>query len=213
MRPLLLLGIVCSLNAQSGLDLAVLASRAQSFADSLSNLVCSESLLQRELRYESRIRIRKDDNILVAPPPKIFQREIVSELGYALDGQPDPVWREVRKVIRVDSKNITSKEKARERLLFGLRSNRDRDRLRLLEEFTKHGLDITVTDYGLSLLSYSAPRKSLNTISPRNRTPLPNSSAPTVFSSFVSAAAIRRPPSPFSMARKSPTLPSKAGSG
>jgi hypothetical protein len=154
MRLLLLLCPVVLLRAQSSLDLAVLGSRAQSFAESLTNLVCTETLRQRELRYESRLRIRRDDNVLVAPPPKILQREIVSDLGYALDGADKPIWREVRKVIRVDSKAVTTQAKARERLLFGLRSNRDRDRQRLLAEFTRHGLDVTVTDYGLSLLLF-----------------------------------------------------------
>jgi hypothetical protein len=154
MRPFLLLGLAALARAQAGLDYSILASRAQSFAESLPNLVCTEVLRQREIRYESRLKIRPDDRVLTAPPPKMIEREIVSDLGYALDGGANPVWREVRKVIRVDQRNVTPKEKARERLLFGLKSNRDRDRHRMLEEFRKHGLEITVTDYGLVLLLF-----------------------------------------------------------
>ncbi len=154
MRPVLLLGLACVASAQSSLDLSVLASRAQSFAESLPNSVCTEVLRQREVRYESRLRIRPNDPLLVAPPPKMIEREIVSDLGYALERTPALQWREVRKVLRVGDKQITTKEKARERLLFGLRSQRDRERHRLLSEFQKYGLDFTVTDYGLSLLMF-----------------------------------------------------------
>ncbi len=152
---LYLLGVYCCLvQAQTPLDRAVLASRAQSFAESLPNLVCTETLVQKELRHSTRLRIRRDDQVLVAPPPKIQEREIVSELGYVLDGREQPTWREVRKVMRVDAKLVASREKARERLVFGLRSNRDRDRMRMMEEFARYGLDTTATDYGLTLLIF-----------------------------------------------------------
>ncbi len=159
MRPVLLLGLACPVfaglaNAQTALDLSVLSSRAQSFAESLPNSVCTEILRQREVRYESRLRIRPNDPSLVAPPPKVIEREIVSDLGYVLERVPTPQWREVREVVRVGDKQIATKEKARERLLFGLKSERDRDRHRLLSEFQKYGLDFTVTDYGLSLLMF-----------------------------------------------------------
>jgi hypothetical protein len=159
MRPVLLLGLACLFDAglakaQTAPDLSVLASRAQSFAESLPNSVCTEILRQREVRYESRLRIRPNDPALVAPPPKVIEREIVSDLGYVLERVPTPQWREVRKVVRVGGKQITTKEKARERLLFGLKSERDRDRHRLLSEFQKYGLDFTVSDYSLSLLMF-----------------------------------------------------------
>lgn len=154
MRPVLLLGFASWALAQTGPDLSILASRAQSFAESLPNSVCTETLRQREVRYESRLRIRPNDPLLVPPPPKMIEREITSDLGYVLERSPAPQWREVRKVVRVGDKQITTKEKARERLLFGLRSERDRERHRMLSEFQKYGLDFTVTDYSLSLLLF-----------------------------------------------------------
>jgi hypothetical protein len=158
MRPILLLGVVCGMYAQAPrqVDFSVLASRAQSFAEALPNLVCTEELLQKELRYTSRLKVRNEDDSLVAPPPKTFVRKIVSELGYALDGGKSGNWREVRKVMEVDGRTVTKREKAREKLVFGLRSDRDRERYRLLEEFRRYGLDVTVTDYSLSLLLFRA---------------------------------------------------------
>ncbi|MDX2268924.1 MAG: hypothetical protein NW208_12515 [Bryobacter sp.] len=159
MRPFLLLGLVACLRAQPTPDLSVLASRAQTFAEFLPNLLCTETLVQKELRYSSRLKIRKEDDSLVAPPPKTTTRKIVSDFGYALDAGEDNApnfWREVRKVLEVDGKRVTTRAKARAKLIKGLRSDRDRDRYRFLEEFTHYGLDVTVTDYSLSLLLFLA---------------------------------------------------------
>ncbi|WP_031495816.1 hypothetical protein [Bryobacter aggregatus] len=148
--PMLLLG------QASGPDRARLASQAQSFAEQLPNLIGTEVLKQKSIRYSNRLRIRMGDAALRPVAPKITEREIRSDLGYALRGKENPVWFELRKVIDVDGKNVTTQKKARERLAFGLTTDDDRARLKMMEEFTKYGLDGVATDYGLSLLIFRA---------------------------------------------------------
>ncbi len=135
-------------------DRARLASQAQSFAEQLPNLIGTEILHQKSISYSTRMRIRIGEAALKPIAPKVSERKIRSELGYALRGKDNPVWYELRKVIDVDGKVVTAPKKARERLAFGLRSDDERTRLKMMEEFTKYGLDGLATDYGLSLLLF-----------------------------------------------------------
>lgn len=136
------------------IDKARLASQAESFASSLANLVCTESLSQKSISYSTRMRVRIGESALKPIEPKAKERLIVSELGYALKGKERPVWQEVRKVSSVDGKPVTATKQARERLAFGLRNADDRARLRMMEEFTRYGLSGMATDYTLSLLLF-----------------------------------------------------------
>lgn len=136
------------------LDRARLSSQAQSLAEQLPNLIATERLKQKSISYSTRMRIRVGEAALRPIAPKIREREIVSELGYALRGKEKPLWFELRKVISVDGKQVTAPKAARERLAFGLKSDDERARLKMLEEFTKYGLDGIATDYGLSLLMF-----------------------------------------------------------
>jgi len=148
-----LLALTAILEAQK-LDRARLASQAQSFAEQLANLVCTEVLQQKSISYSTRMRIRVGEAALRLIAPKVRERMIRSELGYALRGKDTPVWGEVRKVIDVDGKNVTPPKKARERLAFGLKSDDERARLKLMEEFMKYGLEGLATDYSLTLLLF-----------------------------------------------------------
>lgn len=136
------------------IDHARLASQAQSFAEQLPHLIGSETLRQKSIQYSSRLRIRVGEAALKPIPPKITERMIRSELGFALRGKDEPVWYELRKVIDVDGRNVTAPKKARERLAFGLKSDNDRERLRMMEEFVRYGLNGLATDYSLSLLLF-----------------------------------------------------------
>lgn len=139
---------------EPALDRARLASQAQSLAEQLPNLISTEVLRQKSISYSTRMRIRLGEGALRPIAPKIREREIVSELGYALRGKEKPVWFELRKVISVDGKTVTAPKAARERLAFGLQSDDERARLKMLEEFTHYGLDGIATDYGLALLMF-----------------------------------------------------------
>jgi len=139
---------------ESSLDRARVASQAQSFAEQLPNLIGSETLKQRSITYSSRMRIRIGEAALKTIQPKIKEREIQSEIGYVLRGKDNPVWAELRKVISVDGKTVTPPKKARERLAFGIKTDDDRARLKMMEEFTHYGLDGLATDYSLTLLLF-----------------------------------------------------------
>ena len=136
------------------IDRARLASQAQSFAEQLPNLICTEILKQKSISYSTRMQIRVGDAALRPIAPKIKEREIRSDLGYSLRGKDNPVWFELRKVIDVDGKVVTAPKKARERLLLGMQSDDERTRLKMMEEFTRYGLDGIATDYSLSLLLF-----------------------------------------------------------
>jgi hypothetical protein len=137
-----------------GIDRARLASQAENFAGSLSNVLCTESLTQKSIRYSTRMRVRVGESVLKPIAPKVSERLIVSEMGYALRGTERAVWQEVRKVSSVDGKPVGNVKQARERLAFGLRNADERARLKMLEEFTQFGLTGMATDYTLSLLLF-----------------------------------------------------------
>jgi hypothetical protein len=149
MLTLVLLG-----QQQAPFDRARLASQAQSFAEQLPNLIGTETLEQKSISYATRMRIRVGEAALKPVPPKIRERRIRSEMGFVLRGKEAPVWSELRKVIDVDGKQVTAPKKARERLAFGLKSDDERERLRMMEEFMRYGLDGLATDYSLTLLLF-----------------------------------------------------------
>lgn len=136
------------------LDRARLASQAQSFAEQLPNLIGSETLHQKSIQYSTRMRIRFGEAALKPIQPKVSERKIHSEMGFALRGKQQPVWYELRKVMTVDGRTVNPPKKARERLAFGLKSDNERERLRMMEEFTRYGLNGLATDYSLSLLLF-----------------------------------------------------------
>lgn len=154
MRIVAVMLVLAGVLGAQQLDRARLASQAQSFAEQLANLVCTEVLQQKSISYATRMRIRVGEAALKPIAPKVRERMIRSELGYALRGKETPMWGEVRKVIDVDGRNVTPPKKARERLAFGLKSDDERARLKLMEEFMKYGLEGLATDYSLTLLLF-----------------------------------------------------------
>ena len=82
-------------------------------------------------------------------------REIVSEYGFSAAKAPSRALHEVRKVISVDGKQVTSVEKARQAMTLGIKSNDDKLKKRLLEEFEKHGLRGAATDFGPVILLFT----------------------------------------------------------
>jgi hypothetical protein len=59
-------------------------------------------------------------------------------------------------VVSVDGKQVTSRAKAREAMAIGLHSTDDKVKMKLLEDFEKHGLHGSVTDFGQLILLFSA---------------------------------------------------------
>jgi hypothetical protein len=82
--------------------------------------------------------------------------ELVSVYAFGTLPAAPTVIHEIRKVVSVDGKQVTSKAKAREAMTLGLHSEDDKLKKRLLEDFEKHGLRGAVTDFGQVILLFSA---------------------------------------------------------
>ena len=90
------------------------------------------------------------------PNAPFDSHEVVSEYGFAsLKDAPNSI-HEVRKVISFDGKAVTSMEKARQAMTLGIKSNDDKLKKRLLEDFEKHGLRGAATDFGQVILLFGA---------------------------------------------------------
>lgn len=129
-----------------------LAEEASAFAQTAPNLISQETLQQRALGGKKRrYRARGEQE---PQTPGWQTREIRSEYGFAALGDP-PSIREIRKVLTVDGKAVNEGGKALEELARSLQSNDERTRKRLLEDFEKHGLVGTATDFGQLLLLFA----------------------------------------------------------
>ncbi len=82
--------------------------------------------------------------------------EVVSAYAFGNLPESSSVLHEIRKVISVDGRQVTSAAKARQAMTLGLQSADDKLKKRLLEDFEHHGLTGAVTDLGQVLLLFSA---------------------------------------------------------
>jgi hypothetical protein len=126
--------------------LSRVAQQAEAFRKIAPGLMAEETLSQRT-RQEGKNKEGKD---------KFVSHEVVSE--YAYGGLPDSpaAIHEIRKVISVDGKQVTTVAKARLAMNQGLKSGDDSLKKKLLEDFEKHGLRGAVTDFGQVILLFSA---------------------------------------------------------
>jgi hypothetical protein len=95
----------------------------------------------------------------VGTPPKspsieYRTREIISEYSFATL-HDSPMLHEFRQVISVDGRRINTPEQARRSLSLGLKSEDDRARKRMLEDFRKMGLSEAAMDFGQLLLLFT----------------------------------------------------------
>src|SRR5262249_18785822 len=80
---------------------------------------------------------------------------IVSEYSYAMLQNAPGVLHEFRQVISVDGRPVSTPEKARHALSLGLKSENDRARKRMLEDFRELGLADAAMDFGQLLLLFT----------------------------------------------------------
>jgi hypothetical protein len=131
-----------------------LAEEASAFEQTAPKLISEETLRQRAQKL-NRKRFRPRVEINPAPTgPEWQNREIRSEYTFAYVGNP-PAIHEIRKVIGVDGKIVDSSERALRDLMRILQAGDDKSRKKLLEDFERHGLIGTATDFGQLLLLFA----------------------------------------------------------
>lgn len=133
-----------------------LAEEASAFEQTAPNLISEETLRQRALALQKRRfhpRIGAEAN-QPPPGPEWQKREILSEYAFASVGDP-PSIREIRKVLAVDGKTVNTSDRALRDLMRTLKASDAKARKKLLEDFEKHGLVGTLTDFGQILLLFS----------------------------------------------------------
>jgi len=134
-----------------------MAEEAELFAQSASQLIAEETLTQKSAKQEKRAFFRVGQSALEPPKLVMQERELKSEFGYAQmmqDGQP--IFHEARQVVSVDGKPVQSQDKARRKLVSGLKSEGDEAKKNLLEDLQKNGLDRSATDFSLMILLFRA---------------------------------------------------------
>jgi len=142
--------------AQSDLKaiLERVSEEAEVFQREAPNVVGRELLRHWAVQGRPRFRPRLGAEPDSPPQRRTLSREIVSEYGYsALQAAPESL-REFRQVISVDGKELKAPEKARLQLAQGMRSEDDRQRRRMLEEFERQGTVGAAVDFGQILLLF-----------------------------------------------------------
>jgi len=135
-----------------------LAEEADVFLHVAPQTFAEETLRQRAVKPPPRFRLRVGDDALKPPPPVYQTREIVSEYSFSSFKDSPAFLHEFRQVSSVDGRKVLAPEKARQSLSVGMRSQDDRLKKRMLEQFEKHGLIGTVTDFGQILLLFTKRR-------------------------------------------------------
>jgi hypothetical protein len=173
---MLLRSIFCLLAAASALAdsptalapfLSRVSEEADAFRQSMVKTLSEETLDQRAVLGPSRFHPRIGKGAVEAPKPRVRARQIVSEytIGtFQETGSND--LHEFRQVVSVDGRPVQSAESARHALALGMRSQDDRIRKRMLEDFAKHGLVDIASDYGLILLEFTRRGLEKLTIAP-----------------------------------------------
>jgi hypothetical protein len=159
---LLLLFAVPILAAAPGQPLQQALSRvseeAEVFRSTAPKILAREQLVQRALKPPRRFRPRLGNAALEPPKPQYRTREVVSEYAFATLKESPGALHEFRQVMSVDGRTLASAEKARRTLTAGLRSEDERAKKRMLEDFEKHGLTGATADFGQILLLFTRPR-------------------------------------------------------
>ncbi len=134
-----------------------LAEEADVFTRTLDKVIGEETIRQKSLKRPAWFRFRIGESSLRENDPEYQERTLDSEFAYALfreDESDDGSWHEVRQVLRVDERSIRNREKARKRMVLGLKSENDLLKRSLLDELTKRGLPQSATDFSLCLLLF-----------------------------------------------------------
>ncbi len=152
--------LICASGPAQPLEqvLSRVSEEAEAFRLAAPNLLAREKLVQRAIRPPKRFRPRLGNAALEPPKPQYRTREVISEYGYASFREAPGALHELRQVISVDNRHVTTPEKARRTLTAGLRSEDDRLKKRMLENFEKNGLTGAAADFGQIILLFTRRR-------------------------------------------------------
>src|SRR5690349_9732472 len=137
--------------------LSRVSEEAEMFRKVAPQTLSEETLTQRSLKPQPRFRPRVGATAKAPPPykPEYATREIISEYSFASLRAAPGAMHEFRQVISVDGRPVSSAENARHALGLGLRSEDDRARKRMLEDFQKNGLRGAANDFGQLILLFT----------------------------------------------------------
>lgn len=160
MLPLLLLLGQAGAPAEERLAqiLSRVSEEAEVFRQMAPKLLSQETLRQRALEASPRFRPRLGQAATQPSKPQYRTREIVSEYTFSSFRESPNTIHEFRQVISVDGRQVATREKARSTLVLGIRSEDDRLKKRLLEEFARHGLSGAAADFGQLILLFTRRR-------------------------------------------------------
>jgi hypothetical protein len=132
--------------------LVKLADEAEAFARNAVQMTGREVLLQQALVPEPRIKLRIGEAAIQSTGNRWQSREIVSEYGFAAVQRS---LHEIRQVVSVDGKAVTSREDARAALATGISATDDHVKQQMLRDFEKNGLVGTAYDFGQIILLFT----------------------------------------------------------
>jgi hypothetical protein len=135
--------------------LSRVSEEAEMFRRIAPQTLTEETLAQRTLKPQPRFRPRVGAGVKTAPALQYLTREVVSEYSFATLRDASGSLHEFRQVISVDGRRVNTPEQARHALSLGLKSEDDRARKRMLEDFRKLGLIDAVMDFGQVLLLFT----------------------------------------------------------
>ena len=127
-----------------------LAEEAGAFERLAPKVFGVEKLEQQSLVAPRRLRLSGE-----APGPAIERHELISEYGFSSFRNAPGAVREFRQVVSVDGKPVRSREKARETLTAGMRSESDKARKKMLKDLERYGLNEGATDFGQLVLLFT----------------------------------------------------------
>jgi hypothetical protein len=140
--------LLCQTEDTHRAAVARLGREADRLAENAHRVVAQETLEQNSLDKKRMSRGRRPGE----PWPPVVKRQVVSQYGYFMIGGQ---IREMRQVISVDGKKTGGGVNPLDMLALGVTSDNDSKRLRLLEQFEKHGLHGVATDFGQLILLFA----------------------------------------------------------
>lgn len=162
------LGIWGSAQAQIAPEQAIkrVSEEAAVFQENLPRAITQETLTQHAQLPPSRLVTFGAQGNVAAPKLRMISHEVISEysVGHLKNSDSQNLF-EFRRVISVDGKPVRSVESARRELTYGIRSQDDSVRKRMLQDYAKFGLVDVATDYGLILLAFT--KRGLETMQVR----------------------------------------------